>query len=156
MGLGGGVAVPIDDPKGSVNYGERFFFGGARIGRGFRFRGIGPYEGNYALGGETYARSTLEYRFPLYAQSVPGTSRRREVFRGSLFVDSVVLDPSAYELDLEEARVSAGFALGLIDPFPVTFSFGWPLRSEAGGRAPGLRFLSHVPLMCRPGAAGLV
>ena len=24
-----------------------------------------------------------------------------------------------------------GFALGLIDPFPVTFSFGWPLRSEA-------------------------
>lgn len=129
VGLGGGVAVPIDEPKGSVNYGERFFFGGARIGRGFRFRGIGPYEGNYALGGETYARSTLEYRFPLYAQSVPGTSRRREVFRGSLFVDSVVLDPSAYELDLDEARVSAGFALGLIDPFPVTFSFGWPLRS---------------------------
>ncbi|MEE2938910.1 MAG: BamA/TamA family outer membrane protein, partial [Planctomycetota bacterium] len=130
VGLGGGVAVPIDEPKGSVNYGERFFFGGARIGRGFRFRGIGPYEGSYALGGETYARSTLEYRFPLYAQTVPGTSRRREVFRGSLFVDSVVLDPSAYELDLEEARVSAGFALGLIDPFPVTFSFGWPLRAE--------------------------
>lgn len=130
LGLGGGVAVPIDEPRGSVNYGERFFFGGARIGRGFRFRGIGPYEGEFPLGGETYARSTLEYRFPLYAQTVPGTSRRREVFRGSFFMDAVVLDPSAYELDLEEARVSAGFALGLIDPFPVTFSFGWPLRSE--------------------------
>lgn len=131
MGLGAGLAVPFDDSRGTVNYGERYFFGGARIGRGFRFRGIGPYDGQFPLGGETYLRSTFEYRFPLYTQSVPGSSRRREVFRGSLFLDTVILDPDAYELDLEEARVSAGFALGLIEPFPVTFSFGWPLRSEA-------------------------
>lgn len=130
LGLGSGLAVPFEGATGTVNYGERFFFGGARIGRGFRFRGIGPYEGDYPIGGETYARSTLEYRFPLYTQSVPGTTQRREVFRGSFFVDTVVLDPDAYSLDLNEARVSAGFALGLIEPFPVTFSFGWPLRSE--------------------------
>ncbi len=130
LGLGSGLAVPFDGSSGTVNYGERFFFGGARIGRGFRFRGIGPYDGDYPSGGETYARSTLEYRFPLYTQSVPGTTQRREVFRGSFFVDTVVLDPKAYSLDLDQARVSAGFALGLIEPFPVTFSFGWPLRAE--------------------------
>lgn len=130
LGLGGGLAVPFDSERGTVNYGERFFFGGARIGRGFRFRGIGPYEGDYPLGGETYLRSTMEYRFPLYTQSVPGTSLRREVFRGSFFIDTVVLDPAAYELDFNETRISAGFALGLIEPFPVTFSFGFPLRSE--------------------------
>ncbi|MEM1452943.1 MAG: POTRA domain-containing protein [Planctomycetota bacterium] len=127
LGLGAGLAVPIDGQQGSVNYGERFFFGGARFGRGFRFRGVGPYEGAYPLGGETYLRSTLEYRFPLYTQAVPGTSRKRELFRGSLFVDAGVLGPKAYEIDFEEARVSAGFALGLIEPFPVTFSFGWPI-----------------------------
>jgi len=130
VGLGAGLNVPIDGQKGSVNYGERFFFGGARIGRGFRFRGIGPYEGDFPLGGETFARATLEYRVPLYTQTVPGTDRRREVFRGSLFMDAVTLGPEAYDLDLDETRVSAGIALGLIDPFPVTFSFGWPLRSE--------------------------
>ncbi|MEM9799444.1 MAG: BamA/TamA family outer membrane protein [Planctomycetota bacterium] len=130
LGLGGGVAVPVGDDLGTVNYGERFFFGGARFGRGFRFRGVGPYEGEYPLGGETYLRSTLEYRFPLYTQEVPGTSRRRELFRASLFVDAGVLDPEAYSLDLDEARVSVGIALGLIEPFPVTFSFGFPVVFE--------------------------
>lgn len=132
IGLGSGLAVPFDDSTGTVNYGERFFFGGARIGRGFRFRGIGPYDGDFAIGGETYLRSTLEYRFPLYAQSVPGTDLREEVFRGSFFVDAITLGPKAYDLDFEETRISAGIALGLIRPFPVTFSFGWPLRSFDG------------------------
>jgi len=131
LGLGGGLAVPIDEEEGSVNYGERFFFGGSRFGRGFRFRGVGPYEGAYPLGGETFLRATGEYRVPLYTQPVPGTARRRELFRGSLFVDAGVLDPEAYQVDFDETRVSAGFALGMIEPFPVTFSFGWPVASEA-------------------------
>lgn len=128
VNLGAGLAVPFDGSRGSVNYGERFFFGGARFGRGLRFRGWGPYDGDFALGGETYVRTTLEYRFPIYAQTVPGTSQRREVFRGSFFVDAGVLDPNAYELDFGERRATAGFALGLIEPFPVTFSFGWPIE----------------------------
>ena len=130
LGFGGGLAVPFDEEEGSVNYGERFFFGGSRFGRGFRFRGVGPFEGAYPLGGETYLRATLEYRMPLYTQPVPGTARRRELFRGSLFMDAGVLDPEAYQIDFDETRVSAGFALGMIEPFPVTFSFGWPLASE--------------------------
>jgi len=131
LGFGGGLAVPFDEEEGSVNYGERFFYGGSRFGRGFRFRGVGPYEGAYPLGGETFLRATGEYRVPLYTQPVPGTSRRRELFRGSLFVDAGVLDPEAYQVNFDEARVSAGFALGMIEPFPVTFSFGWPIKSEA-------------------------
>ena len=131
VGLGAGLAVPFNEEEGSVNYGERFFFGGSRFGRGFRFRGVGPYEGAYPLGGETFLRATTEYRVPLYTQPVPGTARRREVFRGSLFVDAGVLDPEAYQVDFNETRVSAGFALGMIQPFPVTFSFGWPLKSDA-------------------------
>ncbi len=132
VNMGAGLAVPFDGTKGTVNYGERFFFGGARFGRGLRFRGWGPYDGDFALGGETYVRTTLEYRFPIYAQTVPGTSQRREVFRGSFFVDAGVLDPDAYELDFGERRATAGFALGLIEPFPVTFSFGWPLEIGEG------------------------
>ena len=132
VNMGAGLAVPFDGTRGSVNYGERFFFGGARFGRGLRFRGWGPYDGDFALGGETYLRTTLEYRFPIYAQTVPGTSQRREVFRGSFFMDAGVLDPNAYELDFGERRATAGFALGLIEPFPVTFSFGWPIEIGEG------------------------
>jgi len=61
---------------------------------------------------------------------VPGTTRKRELFRASFFVDAGVLNPDAYEVDFGETRISAGFALGLIEPFPVTFSFGWPLISD--------------------------
>ena len=77
LGLGGGLAVPFDEEEGTVNYGERFFFGGSRFGRGFRFRGVGPYEGAYPLGGATFVRATAEYRVPLYPQPVPGPPRRR-------------------------------------------------------------------------------
>ncbi|MCP3919315.1 MAG: outer membrane protein assembly factor [bacterium] len=127
LGLGAGVAHPYDDTD-FVHYGERFFLGGSTHLRGFRFRRVGPGTEDAATGGETMVRGTLEYRQPLYATPIPGTSRRREMVRGILFVDWGILDPDSFELDPEELRISAGFGLGLTHPIPLAINFGWPLR----------------------------
>lgn len=132
LGLAGGVAVNFDSDRQPVNYGERFYLGGSQRMRGFRFRGVGPYEGDFAIGGETYLFGTAEYRIPLYATAQPGTSRRNEVLRGGLFVDWGILDPEAWEIDLKELRATAGAFIGLTQPFPITFNFGWPIAVEPG------------------------
>lgn len=129
--LSSGVAAGFGSGPDFANYSERFFLGGSQRLRGFRFRGVGPYEGDYALGGETYVYNTLEYHFPLYATALPGTARRSEVLRGGFFVDSGILDPDAWEIDAGELRMSAGFQFGLVQPFPITFNFGWPVIAES-------------------------
>ncbi len=131
LGLAAGVATSTGQP-GSVNYSERFFLGGSSTLRGFRFRGVGPNQGDYAIGGETMLRGTLEYRFPLLSAPLPGTSQRREVFRGLFFIDAGLLDPDAFEVDLDEYRASIGFGFGLVSPIPLTFNFGFPLREGDG------------------------
>ena len=131
VGLGAGVAQPFSDTE-FVHYGERYFLGGSTTLRGFNFRGVGPNVNGVPIGGETYARATLEYRHPLYAVPVPGTSRKREMIRGFLFADAGILDPTAWELDPEETRASVGFGFGLIQPLPLTFNFGFPIRKGEG------------------------
>ena len=84
------------------------------------------------VGGETYARVTLEYRHPLYATTIPGTSRRQEMFRMILFMDAGVLDPDAWSLDVSEYRAAVGFGFGLISPIPISFNFGWPIQEGEG------------------------
>jgi len=131
LGLGLGVAHPFGETP-SVHYGERFFLGGSITLRGFNFRGVGPNENGIPIGGETYARASLEYRHPLYTTPIPGTARRRELIRGFLFVDAGVLDPDSFELNLGETRSSVGFGFGLTQPLPLTFNFGFPIQDGEG------------------------
>ena len=131
LGLAGGFAHTYGDTD-LVNYAERFFLGGSSTLRGFDFRGVGPNEGDFSLGGETYLRGTLEYRRPIYSTPIPGTSRRQEVFRGILFLDAGILDPDGFELDADELRASTGIGFGLTQPIPLVFSFGFPIEEGDG------------------------
>ncbi len=131
FGIGGGVGVPYGDTD-EVPYTERFYLGGQSTLRGFEFRGVGPNENGFPIGGQTYLYGTLEYRHPLVKDTQPGTYRELETVRGGLFLDAGVLDPEDFSLDTDELRVSAGFLFGLAYPIPVTFSFGWPLRDGPG------------------------
>jgi outer membrane protein insertion porin family len=137
VGVAGGVAYPRGDSDTEI-YGERFFLGGASTLRGFDFRGVGPFvdangkQSDIPIGGETYVRGSFELRFPLYTVPQPGTTFRREMFRGTLFLDWGVLDPNALEIAVNETRVSAGFGFGLAYPIPLTFNFGWPLKKGVG------------------------
>lgn len=133
VGLRAGVAVPYGDTH-DVPYSERYQLGGQGVMRGFRYRGVGPNEREYPIGGETYAFGTLEYRRPLVTTTQPGTYREIETIQGGLFFDIGVLGTEAWELHADEVRMSAGFMFGFSVPLPITFSFGFPLREGDGDR----------------------
>lgn len=125
-----GVAVPHGETD-DVPYTERWFLGGRQM-RGFDFRGVGPNENRFPVGGATAVYGTLEYRRPLVKNIQPGSYREVEAIQGGLFVDAGILDPDDFSLDFDELRVSAGFLFGISFPLPLTFSFGFPLRDGPG------------------------
>ncbi len=131
--IGAAVGVPIGGSD-SVPYSERFFLGGLNTLRGYRFRGVGPNENRFPIGGQTMLHGTMEYRFPIVKQVQPGTYREYESVQGGLFFDWGVLDPDDFEVDLDELRFTVGFLFGITQPLPLTFSFGWPLTDEPGDR----------------------
>lgn len=129
--VGAGVAVPFGDSD-QTHYSERWFLGGSRRLRGFEFRGVGPNEGAHPIGGETMVYGSLELRWPLFSTPIPGTTQRAEMFRGGPFVDFGVLDRNAWDLDMDELRVSYGLNFALVRPIPISFNLGWPLREGEG------------------------
>jgi len=133
IGLGLALADEYGDTA-DVPYTERFFLGGSRQMRGFAYRGVGPNLGPNALGGETSLDGTIEYRMPLYTSVQPGTYKEIEMFRLTLFTDAGILDPEPYSIDWSELRLSVGFSLGMVSPFPVTLNFGFPLVKGEGDR----------------------
>jgi len=122
--LGVGAAFSGTD---EIPYSERTFFGGRQV-RGFDFRGIGPNENGFPIGGTTSFYGTLEYRRPLVKNMQPGSYREVEAIQGGLFLDFGLQDPEEFSLDMGELRASYGFLFGLSFPVPLTFSFGFPLR----------------------------
>jgi len=129
--LSGGVAWPLSGTD-DVPYTERYFLGGQTTLRGFDFRGVGPNQFGFPVGGETMLYGTLEYRRPIVTSTQPGTYREIETLHAGVFIDAGILDPDAFELDSGELRMSAGFLFGLSVPLPITFSFGFPLKSGDG------------------------
>lgn len=131
LGLRAGVAFPFGDTD-EVPYSERFFLGGQRYMRGFDFRGVGPNEEGYPIGGQTLLFGTFEVRRPLVTTNQPGTYREIETVQGGLFVDAGIVDPDEFSITGSEFRVSAGFLFGISVPIPITFSFGFPIIEGEG------------------------
>ena len=128
LGLDAGVLPPIGDTD-ELPYSERAFLGGSRQMRGFAFRGMGPMDelSGYALGGETYVSTTLEYVYPLHSVTQPGSYQRQEMLRGILFTDWGVIDTDPFQVDPGEVRGSVGFGIGLAYPLPLALNFGFPV-----------------------------
>ena len=165
LGLRAGVAAPYGDTD-DVPYSERYFLGGQRLMRGFDFRGVGPHFRRYALGGETMLYGTLEYKRPLVTTTQPGTYQRdRDVHHGGVFLDTGILDPDAFELDINELRASAGLPVRHHRPAPhhVQLRLAAPWRragttsrcwaSTSGSdprRSPGERSRRRLPRLTSP------
>jgi outer membrane protein insertion porin family len=115
-----GAELGLADAYGDssdVPYTERFFSGGSRKLRGFRYRGVGPNIGGRPIGGDTSVGGTIEYRIPLYSVLQPG-----------------ILDPDPWAVDPSELRASVGVGFGLTHPIPLIFNFGFPIESGKGDR----------------------
>lgn len=133
IGLGTGVADPFGQTD-DTPYTERYFLGGTSTLRGFQRRGVGPNRGDETLGGETYVSGTLEFRYPLYSVTQPGSYRELETFRLTLFTDAGILGVDPWSVALDELRWSAGFGLGMVQPLPISLNFGFPIEKGEGDR----------------------
>lgn len=104
----GAEAGWIDGPEGVPIF-ERYFLGGPRSFRGFRYRGVGPRQGRTPVGGGLLLRGTVEYSFPLWF---------RELRAVALF-DWGVLESAADRLSADSFRTAAGGGLQIRLPFPL-------------------------------------
>ena len=110
---------------------DRFFLGGSSL-RGFRFAGVGPRDGDDALGGNSLATTTAELRFPL------GLPEELRMF-GRVFTEAGTLtgidvpDGVSDEnlLDSGTIRASAGIGLSWLSPLgPISIDFSEALLKE--------------------------
>ncbi len=116
---GGGDRVPIFD---------RLYLGGANNLRGFRFRDVSPKDENgEPIGGNTLARATVEYTFPVI-----------EKVRGAVFYDVGFVNAGAY--DFATSNVNSDFGLGVrldLPIGPVRIDYGIPLQADASNDSSG-------------------
>jgi outer membrane protein insertion porin family len=136
--LDGGIE-PTYGSTTEVPYTERFQMGGSNSLRGFARHGAGARgvdvlgaPTQFPAGGESYLSGSVEWLYPLYSVTQPGTYRQIESLRGVLFFDWGVLGDSASYIDLNDVRASLGFGVGLAYPLPIQLNFGYPIRRFAG------------------------
>jgi Outer membrane protein/protective antigen OMA87 len=106
---------------------DRFFAGGFRSIRGFQFRGVGPFVGQYNVGGDFAFLNSLEYQIPL----VPS-----DALYLVGFVDSGTVNRA---VSLADYRVTAGVGLRismpqLLGPVPLAIDFGFPIKQADGDK----------------------
>ena len=109
---GNGDEVPIYD---------RLFLGGSNNLRGFDFRDVGPKDVNgEPLGGQTLARATIEYTFPII-----------EHIRGAIFYDIGLLNSDPHGFWDEHVGSDVGFGLRLDLPIgPLRIDYGIPIQKD--------------------------
>jgi outer membrane protein insertion porin family len=120
---GSGNIVPIFD---------RLYLGGASTLRGFKFRDVGPKDGNGdAIGGNTLARFTVEYTIPII-----------ERVRFAVFYDGGFVNPGSWSFSPEKVPTARGFSGGFNQDIgvgvrlnlpigPLRLDYGYPIEEDS-------------------------
>jgi outer membrane protein insertion porin family len=109
----GGDKVPIYD---------RLYLGGPNNMRGFKYRDVGPKdEDGEPVGGQTLARFTIEYTFPIV-----------ESVRGAVFYDVGFVNRDAWDFGTGNfnSDVGIGILLELPAVGPIRIDYGIPLQAD--------------------------
>ena len=93
---------------------ERFYLGGPRSFRGFKYRRLGPHQGKTPVGGEVMINGSVKYSLPLFW---------REVRAVGVF-DWGDLEPMFSDLDTGRIRTAAGGGLQVRFPALTNFNLG--------------------------------
>ncbi|MCA8960289.1 MAG: outer membrane protein assembly factor BamA [Planctomycetes bacterium] len=114
---------------------ERFYLGGPRSLRGFRFNGVGPMYNREPLGGTASHSGTLQYSFPIY----------EETLRGVFFADYGNLSRDLNHLYLRDYRLAVGAGILFNVPFlgqnlPISVSWGEAILEEKTDRTRNFQF----------------
>ena len=98
---------------------EKFFAGGIRSLRGFEFRGVGPIENGFNVGGKYMFLNSAEYQLPVVAND--------QIYLVA-FLDSGTVERS---FAIHDYRVSAGVGARIVVPMlgqvPIALDFGFPI-----------------------------
>jgi len=115
--------------SGDVPIYDRLYLGGSNDLRGFRFRDVGPKDENgEPLGGQTLARFTIEYTFPIV-----------ENIRGALFYDVGFVNAASW--DFATGNFNSDFGLGVLLEIPaigpIRIDYGIPLAADEDNDSSG-------------------
>lgn len=98
---------------------DRFFIGGFSTLRGFRFRGVGPYDLDVNVGGDFMLLNSIEYLFPISAD---------DMLRGVVFCDTGTVEQ---DVEINDYRVAPGVGLRItvpaLGPAPIALDFAFPV-----------------------------
>jgi outer membrane protein insertion porin family len=108
---GNGSEVPIF---------ERLFLGGSNNLRGFPFREVGPQQNGEPIGGQSMARATIEWTFPIIEKA-----------RGAVFYDTGFDNTSAWSFGFNHMASDVGVGLRLDLPIgPLRLDYGYPVMRD--------------------------
>ena len=108
---GSGSEVPIF---------ERLYLGGSNNLRGFPFREVGPQENGEPIGGQSMARATIEWTFPIIEKA-----------RGAVFYDTGFDNTSAWSFGFNHMASDVGIGLRLDLPIgPLRLDYGYPVMRD--------------------------
>jgi outer membrane protein insertion porin family len=108
---GSGSEVPIF---------ERLFLGGSNNLRGFPFREVGPQENGEPIGGQSMARATIEWTFPIIEKA-----------RGAIFYDTGFVNTEAWSFGFNHMASDVGIGLRLDLPIgPLRLDYGYPVMRD--------------------------
>src|SRR6184192_1506253 len=108
---GNGTEVPIF---------ERLFLGGSNNLRGFPFREVGPQENGEPIGGQSMARATIEWTFPIIEKA-----------RGAVFYDTGFDNTSAWSFGFNHMASDIGVGIRLDLPIgPLRLDYGYPVMRD--------------------------
>jgi outer membrane protein assembly factor BamA len=103
---------------------ERFYAGGFRSIRGFAFRGVGPSENGFEVGGDFMWLNSIEYQVPIKAN---------DQIYAVAFVDSGTVES---RMEVKDYRVSVGvgvrFVVPMLGPVPIALDLGFPVVKGPG------------------------
>ncbi len=99
---------------------ERLYLGGANNLRGFPYREIGPQQNGEPIGGQSMARLTVEWTFPIIEKA-----------RGAIFYDSGFVNADPWKFDFSHLASDIGAGIRINLPIgPMRLDYGYPLLRD--------------------------
>jgi len=97
---------------------ERLYLGGSNNLRGFPFREVGPQQNGEPIGGQSMARLTVEWTFPIIEKA-----------RGALFYDSGFVNADPWKFDFSHLASDIGAGIRINLPIgPMRLDYGYPIE----------------------------